>query len=82
MGIKNHLSPESYHKLNRSIAVSHGLHLYLYENTLSFPYRQCIPHFFSYIHDDICYVLDELKSKGLCDEWLRQAEERFKELSE
>ncbi len=36
------------------------------------------PIIFSYLHDDIDSVLNELKEKGLCNEWLKQGQDSFR----
>ncbi|MGJ3446869.1 Derepression protein [Enterobacter sp. PTB] len=77
MDIKNQLSIESFHKLNRSIAVSQVLHIVLSDSFCDGFIHRCIPHMFSYIHEDITHVYRELKDKGLFEKWLKmQAQER------
>lgn len=69
---KKHISIECYHKLNRSSAVSGYIHSDLMTRPVNGMHQLFIPHLFSYIHDDIAQALQELKEKGLCDQWLRQ----------
>ncbi|EBE2950878.1 derepression protein [Salmonella enterica] len=35
-----------------------------------------IPHIFSYLNEDIDFVLNELKAKGLCRDFLAQQKDR------
>ncbi len=72
MNNKTNLSIESYHKLNRSIDASHIMHVFLRSIDTCGSHELLIPHMFSYIHDDMNYVLNELKNNGLCDKWLRK----------
>lgn len=69
---KNHISIECCHKLNRS----HDVSAYIYQDLMSreihIKHPDYIPHLFSYIHDDIVGIFEEIKKTGLCDEWLRQ----------
>lgn len=74
---KKHISSECYHKLNRSSAVSGYIHSDLLSRPVNGMHQLYIPHLFSYIHDDISGALQELKEKGLCDEWLRQERDNF-----
>ncbi|WP_050747347.1 hypothetical protein [Sodalis glossinidius] len=69
---KNHISIESYHKFNRSRDVSVYIYQDLIRREIHIRYPDYIPHLFSYIHDDIVDIFEEIKKKGLCDEWLRQ----------
>ncbi|RBO20143.1 Derepression protein [Enterobacter ludwigii] len=68
--ISEHLSPESFHKLNRASAMSHFVGLDLGQRELNGMHQLCMPHIFSYLHDDICFVLEELKAKGLCRDFI------------
>ena len=67
-----HLSIEAYHKLNRASAVSQFVGGDLQQREMNGLHQLYIPQKFSYIHDDISYVLEELKKKGLCQEFLSQ----------
>lgn len=69
---KPQISIECYHKLNRAKSIADYLHSDLLHRPINGMHQLYIPHIFSYIHDDMEFVLDELKVKGLCDEWLRQ----------
>lgn len=69
---KNHISIECYHKLNRSRDVSAYIYQDLMSREINIRHPAFVPHLFSYIHDDIVDVFEEIKKKGLCDEWLRQ----------
>ncbi|MCX8967140.1 Derepression protein [Erwinia psidii] len=70
----SHLSIESYHKLNRASNVAFHMHLHIRRCEMNAAPLLWVPHLFSYIHDDIADVLEELKNKGLCDEWLSQSD--------
>lgn len=69
-----HLSIEAYHKLNRASAVSQFVGGDLQRREMNGLHQLYIPQIFSYIHDDISYVLEELKTKGLCQEFLSQCD--------
>lgn len=69
---KNHISIECYHKLNRSRDVSGYIYQDLMSRGIGMACPDYIPHLFSYIHDDIVGIFEEIKKTGLCDEWLRQ----------
>ncbi len=58
-----HLSIEAYHKLNRASAVSQFVGGDLQQREMNGLHQLYIPQKFSYIHDDISYVLEELKKK-------------------
>lgn len=75
---ENHLSIEGYHKLNRSSAVASAMRLDLLSRPLDGMHQLYIPHLFSYIHEDVRDVLEELKEKGLCDKWLGQERAKLK----
>lgn len=62
---QEHLSLEAFHKLNRASAMTHFVGLDLKQRELSGLHQLSVPHIFSYLHEDISYVLDELKAKGL-----------------
>lgn len=69
---KPQISIESYHKLNRSGAVSGYVHSDLLSRPINGMHQLYIPYLFSYIHDDISEVLEELKEQGLCDAWVNK----------
>lgn len=69
---KNQISIECYHKLNRSRDVSGYIYQDLMSRGIGSSCPDYIPHLFSYIHGDIVEIFEEVKKKGLCDEWLRQ----------
>ena len=68
---REHLSIEAYHKLNRASAVSQFV-----GGELSGLHQLYIPHIFSYLNEDIDFVLNELKAKGLCRDFLAQQKDR------
>ncbi|MCK6999610.1 Derepression protein [Enterobacter kobei] len=71
--IREHLSLESFHKLNRACETLHyfGSDLRRHEiNGLSQLYT---PQILSYVHEDISHVLEELKAKGLCRDFVAPA---------
>jgi hypothetical protein len=68
-----HLSIEAYHKLNRASAVSQFVGSDLQQREMSGLHQLYIPQIFSYLHDDISFVLEELKAKGLCQEFMAQS---------
>ena len=65
-----HLSLEAYHKLNRSRSVSQFISGDLLHREISGLHQLYIPHILSYLNEDIGFVLDELKEKGLCADFL------------
>ena len=67
---QEHLSLEAFHKLNRASAMTHFVGLDLKQRELSGLHQLSVPHIFSYLHEDISYVLDELKAKGLFRDFL------------
>lgn len=69
---KPHISIEAFHKLNRSKLLAHSIYLDLKTRPLDEMHNLYIPTLFCYLNEDICDVLEELKSLGLCDEWLKQ----------
>ncbi|HFM2179948.1 TPA: Derepression protein, partial [Escherichia coli] len=69
---REHLSIEAYHKLNRASAVSRFVGGDLIHRELSGLHQLYIPHIFSYLNEDIDFVLNELKAKGLCRDFLAQ----------
>jgi hypothetical protein len=68
-----HLSIEAYHKLNRASAVSQFVGGDLQLREMSGLHQLYIPQIFSYLHEDISFVLEELKAKGLCQEFMTQS---------
>ncbi|MBF9771823.1 Derepression protein [Enterobacter asburiae] len=68
--VQEHLSPESFHKLNRASAMSHFVGLDLQQREPSGLHQLSVPHILSYLHEDISYVLEELKAKGLCRDFI------------
>ncbi|BDR00197.1 Derepression protein [Escherichia coli] len=73
---REHLSIEAYHKLNRASAVSRFVGGDLIHRELSGLHQIYIPHIFSYLNEDIDFVLNELKAKGLCRDFLAQQQDR------
>lgn len=67
-----HLSTEAFHKLNRANAVSQFVGGDLQHREMNGLHQLYIPQIFSYLHEDISFVLAELKAKGLCQEFLAQ----------
>ncbi|MEZ2578427.1 Derepression protein [Buttiauxella ferragutiae] len=67
------LSIEAYHKLNRASAVSQFVGGDLQRREMNGLHQLYIPQIFSYLHEDISFVLEELKAKGLCQEFLSQS---------
>ena len=74
--MKEHLSIEAYHKLNRASAVSQFVGGDLLRRELNGLHQLYLPQIFSYIHEDVSYVLEELKAKGLCRDFLAQQKDR------
>lgn len=70
---KEHLSIEAYHKLNRSQAVSNYIGGDLMHRELNGLHQLYIPHILSYLNEDISFVLEELKAKGLCTDFLHNS---------
>lgn len=68
-----HISIESYHKLNRTILLAHSIYLDLKSRPLDGMHQLYVPTLFCYINEDISDILEELKSLGLCDEWIKQS---------
>jgi len=67
---QEHLSLEAFHKLNRASAMTHFVGLDLQQRELAGLHQLSVPHIFSYLHEDISYVLEELKAKGLCRDFV------------
>ncbi|MEG9747375.1 Derepression protein, partial [Enterobacter hormaechei] len=42
----------------------------LQQRELSGLHQLSVPHILSYLHEDISYVLEELKAKGLCRDFI------------
>lgn len=72
---KAHLSIEAYHKLNRSRDMSFHFGLDLQKQEFSGMHQLYAPLILSYISEDIGFVLEELKDKGLCADFIRQPEQ-------
>lgn len=70
----SHLSIEAYHKLNRASAVSQFVGGDLQRREMNGLHQLYIPQIFSYLHEDISFVLEELKAKGLCQEFLSRCD--------
>jgi len=70
--LQEHLSLEAFHKLNRASAVSQFVGGDLLRRELNGLHQLYLPQIFSYLHEDISYVLEELKDKGLCRDFLAQ----------
>lgn len=67
-----HLSSESYQKLNRARNVAFHMHLLIRHLDGNVAPLLRIPDIFSYIAGDISDISEELKAKGLFDPWLQQ----------
>ncbi|EBS1326046.1 Derepression protein [Salmonella enterica subsp. enterica serovar Muenchen] len=74
-----HLSPESYHKLNRARNVAFQMHLHIRGCDLNAMPLLWLPDIFSYISDDMTAVLQEVKRLGICDKYLESAAPENKE---
>ncbi|EFV4531337.1 Derepression protein [Salmonella enterica] len=77
--VREHLSIEAYHKLNRANSVSQSVGLDLWGRKINGMHNLFVPHILSYLHEDISYVLEELKDKGLCRDFLTQQGQREEE---
>lgn len=66
-----HLSVEGFHKLNRARNVSFWMHLSLRNQEVNSTPLMWVPDIFSYIHDDISSVLEEAKTMGVCDKFIK-----------
>ena len=64
------LSIEAYHKLNRASAMTHFVGLDFKQPELTGLHQLSVPHIRSYLHEDISYVMEELKAKGLCRDFV------------
>lgn len=73
-----HLSIESYHRINRIQNIAHWLHI---ETNRAGFNNECpiyISEVFSYIRDDVSFVLKEIKDMGICDKFIKvQQEEKI-----
>lgn len=63
-----HLSVESFHKLNRAANVAFQMHLQLRTGPANIAPLLLVPDVFSYLSEDIRAVLAEVKALGLCDD--------------
>ncbi|HEX4502968.1 MAG TPA: Derepression protein [Scandinavium sp.] len=72
--LQAHLSIEAYQKLNRASAVSQFVGGDLLRREINGLQQLWLPQIFSYLHEDISYVLEELKDKGLCRDFLATQE--------
>lgn len=70
--MKKHISIESFQKLNRSESVAMFLSSDLFKQELNGMHQLYVPHILSYIGEDISFVLNELKEKGLCADFISQ----------
>lgn len=66
----SHLSIESYHKLNRASNVAFQMHLHIRRCEVNAAPLLWIPDIFSYISQDVSDVLQEVKSMGICNDFL------------
>lgn len=71
--VREHLSLEAFHKLNRASAMTHFVGLDLQQRELCGLHQLSVPHILSYLHEDISYVLEEIKAKGLCRDFVAPA---------
>lgn len=69
---KQHLSIDCYRKLCRSSTLSSLFFLDMHKRGVNGINQLYIPYLFSYLADDLSDINDELKEKGLFDEWLKQ----------
>jgi hypothetical protein len=60
------LSLEAYRKLNRSQELAYFLGADLRKKEIDGLTPFYLPHLLSYLDEDLCFVLDELKEKGMC----------------
>lgn len=70
---KPHISIETYHKLNRAKLLAHSVYLDLKTRPINGMHQIYIPTLFCYLNEDISDIFEELKSLGLCDEWMKQS---------
>lgn len=71
--MKNHISIESYHKLNRIAGLAQYLYLDLKNRPAEGMHQLYIPVLFCFIGEDISEILSELKEMGLCDKWIKDS---------
>ncbi|MCS1165469.1 Derepression protein [Escherichia coli] len=69
-------SPISFTVIRSASAVSQFVGGDLIHRELSGLHQLYIPHIFSYLNEDIDFVLNELKAKGLCRDFLAQQKDR------
>ncbi|MGQ8702865.1 Derepression protein [Serratia marcescens] len=67
---KTQISVESYHKLNRANRTAFYSTMIKAQGGNNELFDLLSAHLFSYIKEDVGYVLAELKEKGLCDQFL------------
>lgn len=73
---KNKLSVESYKKMNRARWVSFLMEMVTMKaNEKNNTVEMLAPHVFGYISEDVCFVLNEVKRMGLCDDFENKKEE-------
>ncbi|HGJ5857241.1 Derepression protein [Arsenophonus nasoniae] len=72
---KPEMSIESYHKLNRAKNVSFHIHLHVRAHGLDYQPMPFLPDIFSYLSEDVSYVLEEVKDLGLVDHFENQSAE-------
>ena len=70
---KPSISIESFHKLNRASSLAHTVYLDLKTRSFGEMNQLYIPTLFCYLHEDISDILEELKTLGLCDKWIKQS---------
>ncbi|EMG7889500.1 hypothetical protein V5L74_003272 [Enterobacter hormaechei] len=66
------ISIDGYRKIHRAQNVSFNMHLLIRRQEVDAMPLLWIPDVFSYIADDIRDISEELKARGLYDEWLRK----------
>ncbi|MGQ5912422.1 hypothetical protein ACUNH5_25420 [Serratia sp. IR-2025] len=66
------ISIDGYRKIHRVKNVSFNMHLLIRHQEANAAPLLWIPDIFSYIADDISDISEELKAKGLFDQWLQQ----------
>ncbi|EOV8628851.1 Derepression protein [Proteus mirabilis] len=72
---KPHISIEAFHKLSRTTKLTQFLYLDLASNGMNDIQKMYIPILFQYLHEDNASIFNELKSLGLCDEWIKQSKQ-------
>lgn len=70
---KPQLSIESYHKLHRAQGVAFNMSLLIPQQEVNAAPLLWLHHIFSYISEDIQDIRQELKEKGLCDDYLKHS---------